>query len=86
MYDKSLITEKRLAELKAARDRRRSEGFLSASEIIGKSAAEGLEYLYNIYKNTVITSCFLFFTKLHAVFGNLFTTLTMLAGCIGTAL
>jgi len=49
MYDKSLITEKRLAELKAARDRRRSEGFLSASEIIGKSAAEGLEYLYNIY-------------------------------------
>ncbi|MBQ8529116.1 MAG: hypothetical protein IJ459_05195 [Clostridia bacterium] len=49
MYDRNLITEKRLCELKAARDKMRSDSFLLAAETIGKSAAEGLEYLYSIY-------------------------------------
>ena len=49
MYDKSLVTEKRLSELKVARAKKRSDSLLAASEIIGKSAAEGIEYLYGIY-------------------------------------
>ena len=49
MYDKSLVTEERLAALKIKRDEMRQAGFDKAEKIIGKAGAEALKTLYDMY-------------------------------------
>ena len=49
MYDKSLVTKERLAELRVKRDAMRGERFAEAEKVIGKEGADALKYLYDIY-------------------------------------
>lgn len=53
MYDKSLVKEERLAELKVKRDEMRRAGFAEAAKIIGKEGVEALEYLYNMFDERI---------------------------------
>lgn len=53
MYDKSLVTEKRLAELKIKRDAMRREGFDKAKDVIGEKGAEALKYLYDMFDERI---------------------------------
>ncbi len=49
MYDKSLVTKERLAELKVKRDAMRGEHFAEVEKALGKECADAMEYLYSIY-------------------------------------
>ena len=53
MYDKSLVKEERIAELKVKRDEMRRAGFAEAAKIIGKDGGEALEYLYNMFDERI---------------------------------
>ena len=53
MYDKSLVKEERLAELKIKRDEMRRAGFAEAAKVIGKEGGEALEYLYNMFDERI---------------------------------
>ena len=49
MYDRSIVTEERLAALKVKRDEMRQAGFDKAEKVIGKNGAEALKQLYDMY-------------------------------------
>ena len=49
MYDRSIVTEERLAALKVKRDEMRQAGFDKAEKVIGKDGAEALKQLYDMY-------------------------------------
>ena len=52
--DKSLITEKRLAELRAAREKYRKEKFASLAPVMGDGAVEELSRLYSMFTEDML--------------------------------
>ena len=53
MYDKSLISEQLLANLKIKRDSMRNEAFVASQSILGEEGIEALKYLYDLYDEKI---------------------------------
>ncbi len=49
MYDKSIVTGERIAELRIKRDAMRCERFAEVEKNVGKACADAIKYLYELY-------------------------------------